>query len=281
MKSLVFIFIISSLTGCTSVFFQPQKNPYPVTFEKNINPVPFQIESFDHTPLSAWYFNSPKQPAKGLIVQFHGNGSNMTAAYQSVHWLTMEGYDLVTFDFRGYGSTPGEPSMSEVYKDVFAAINYTNQLAKAKNIPLILLGQSLGGSLLLAALEESHPSELKAIVIEGSFYSYQQIAKEKLSISWVTRPFKFLASFLVSEMYSPGGKDKLERLPRVPKILMYSEDDPVVPLHHGVQIFAELKEPKYFWSHPEHGHINAFFVQGGKRRAELLTVLATYSVQPK
>ena len=59
----------------------------------------------------------------------------------------------------------------------------------------------------------------------------------------------------------------------IPKYLLYSEQDLVVPFHHGKQIFEELEEPKFFWSHSERGHINAFAIQNGKRRAELVREL--------
>ncbi len=270
MKTLKYILVALIFSGCTSVFFQPSKRIFPASFEKNIAPQAFSIPSFDQTPLSAWYFSAPKQPAKAIVVQFHGNAENMTTHFQSVHWLANEGFDLITFDYRGYGSSPGDPSMTEVYKDVVATIQYVDKLAIEKNLSLILIGQSLGGSLMLKALQEIHPKKLKAIVIEGSFYSYRQIAREKLDLFGVTRPLKFLSSFLISDMYSPGGQESLARLPRVPKYLLYSEQDPVVPFHHGEKIFSEMSEPKFFWPHPERGHINGFFIQNGKRKAELL-----------
>ena len=118
MKSLLCILLVLIVSGCTSVFFQPSRQVFPASFEKNITPRPFRIPSFDQTPLSAWYFSAPKQPAKALVVQFHGNAENMTTHYQSVYWLTAEGFDLITFDYRGYGSSPGDPSMTDVLKDV-------------------------------------------------------------------------------------------------------------------------------------------------------------------
>ncbi len=265
-----YILLALMISGCTSVFFQPSTQVFPAAFDKNITPRPFRIPSFDQTPLSAWYFSAPKQPAKALVVQFHGNAENMTTHFQSVHWLAAEGYDLITFDYRGYGSSPGDPSMTEVSKDVIATIQYADKLASEKKLSLILIGQSLGGSLLLNALQELRPKNLKAIVIEGGFYSYRQIAREKLELFWLTKPLKFLTSVLISDLYSPGGKDKLARLPRVPKYLLYSEQDPVVPFNHGEKIFSEMSEPKYFWPHSERGHINGFFIQNGKRRVELL-----------
>lgn len=267
-------FILALLTcGCTSVFFQPSKKIFPTSFDKNSSPRPFRIESFDKTPLSAWYFSATQQPAKALVVQFHGNAENMTTHYQSVHWLTREGFDLITFDYRGYGSSPGKPNMTDVHKDVIETIRFVEKLALEKKLSLVLIGQSLGGSLLLSALQETRPSNLKAIVIEGSFYNYRQIAREKLDLFWLTRPFKFLTNFVISDMYSPGGKEKLKRLPEVQKFVLHSEFDPIVPFHHGRQLFEEMSEPKEFWSHREPGHINGFFIQNGKRRTDLVRAL--------
>lgn len=244
------------------------------------------VASEDGTKLATWYFptleNVKKKPelvfaekpteTRAIVVQFHGNAENMTTHYRFLSWLPFNGYDLLTFDYRGYGQSVGKKNITGIFSDVKAMLHYADQLASEKHLPLIVYGQSLGGSLLLRALQETSLTNLKLIVIESSFWGYQMIAREKLAGFWLTWPFQWLAYLLVSDHYRPGGKG-LEKLPPVPKVLIYSEHDPVVPINHGEELFRDLKDPKYFWKHSTPGHVNAMFVEQGKYREELLAMM--------
>lgn len=276
-KSFLLLLNLVLITGCTSAFFQPNSRTYKASFAEGVNPRPLWIQSFDGSPLSAWYFSTPAKKPKGLVVQFHGNGDSMMLSYQYLYWMVDEGYDLITFDYRGYGNSPGSPSIHEVFHDGLSFLQYSNKLAKEKNLKMIAMGQSLGGSILLRALEEYHPSELAAIVVEGSFAGYREISRDKIGYFALTRPFKFMASFLVSDMYSPGG-DQLRKLPNVPKFVMHAQKDLTVLYHHGEELFAGMSEPKYFWPNSEPGHINTFYMNGGAKRAEFVRAL-TNSIQ--
>ena len=94
--------------------------------------------------------------------------------------MTDEGYDLFSFDYRGYGISEGQPSQEGVNQDALAAIHYVAGQTKQK---LILYGQSLGGAILLRSLDDvpaADRARIKAVVIESSFYSYHAIARDVL-----------------------------------------------------------------------------------------------------
>jgi fermentation-respiration switch protein FrsA (DUF1100 family) len=272
--------------GCTNVFFQPDRTRYPYLEQDRLDAYELAVKSMDGTRLSAWYLSSvqaakahPEQVSaefkthlerpRGLVVQWHGNAENMTSHYRFLAWLTLQGYDLLTFDYRGYGASEGTKDFDGIYQDARAMIRFASEIGKEKNLPLIFIGQSIGGSLLLRALEEERPDNLRLIVIEAAFYSHQQIAREKLAANWLTWPLQWLSYWLISDRYAPGGS-QLKTLPPVAKILIYSEGDPVIPIHHGEQLFAELDEPKEFWRVQSGGHVTGMFAENGKYRRELL-----------
>lgn len=237
-----------------------------------------QLPSRDGTQLAAWHFQS-KLPPKALVVQWHGNAENMTSHYMFLGWITDEGYDLLTFDYRGYGSSAGRANVDGVYQDALAMIEHAERIAAEKKLPLVFVGQSLGGSLMLRALQEIHPTSLKLIVVEAAFYSYQEIAREKLASFWLTWPLQWLAYPLTTDRYKPGGEG-LKKLPSgVPVVLIYSEDDPIIPIHHGEKIFSDLREPKQFWSYPDRGHVAGLFVEDGRLRKKLLQEMKSALVQ--
>ena len=267
-------------TGCTTLFLQPSKRIYPFVLAEKIPYDDFNFHSEDGTKLNGWYFHSEKvcaqfkdlchwrKPARGVVVQFHGNAENMGSHFRSVIWLALEGYDIFTFDYRAYGRSEGSKNMRGVVEDTHAAINWI--LAKAPNANIYLYGQSLGGSLMLRAMQDRpRDTAIKAIVVESSFYSYQGIAREKLAGVWLTWPLQWLAYVLISNRWSPG-RPELAKLSPTPVLLIYSTDDPVVPVQHGEKLFAGLAEPKYFWKHDNFGHINSMFVENKRYRTQLI-----------
>lgn len=272
---LVLIFVCSTLASCTSLFLQPSRERYPFVEKDGLNFESTFFSANDETSLNSWYFSSARNSnscfkPKGLILQVHGNAENMSTHYRLLSWILSNCYDLMTFDYRGYGQSEGSKSISGSIQDTRAAIIQASIKAKELNIPFILYGQSLGGSLSLRTLTEFNEiPKPQAIIIEGSFYSYQQIAREKLALSWLTWWAQPLAYVLVSDRYQPGD-EQLKKLKGIPTLIIHTKYDPVVPFNHGQQLFADLEEPKWFWTVAEPGHMNAMFTPGGPHRKSLL-----------
>lgn len=276
--------------GCTSMFFQPNHNRYPFVEEDGLLFKDMKVASFDGTQLSAWYFsaveNQKRLPGlvtnkvdrpQALVVQFHGNAENHTSHYRYLRWLPYAGFDFLSFSYRGYGESQGRSLPSEVLNDVIFMLRYANNLAREMKVPLIVYGQSLGGSLMLRALEENLALEqLRLILVESSFYSYRQIAREKLASVWLFWPLQWITHFLISDRLSPGGLSsegpKLAAIPNVQKLLIYMEQDPIVPIHNGEEIFRDLKEPKEFWRLPVRGHVLGNIVDGERIQKYLLNI---------
>lgn len=278
--------------ACTNLFLQPSRALYPFARADGLAVEELSFESLDGTRLQGLRFdaveNQKRRPdlarakatrAKALVVQFHGNAENMTSHFRFLLWLPFHGVDLLTFDYRGYGASGGFPSVRGANLDARAALRWADRLAREKGLPLIAYGQSLGGALLLRALQDDPaPASLRMVAIESSFGGYRSIAREKLAGTWLTWPFQWLAYPLVSDRWSPLGEDadgrpRMARLPKVPVVLIYSYIDPIVPVRHGVDLFSALSEPKEFWEHPEPGHVNGMFAQGGALRARFMSTM--------
>lgn len=208
------------------------------------------------------------EEVRGVALQFHGNAENMTSHYRFQLWLLFEGWDVLTFDYRGYGSSGGDPSnLSGVRDDGVSAIRWAHDLSKERNLPLVIFGQSLGGNLLTASLgefEKSDLEQLKLLVIDSSFYSFRSIAREKLSDVWFLWPFQWLGWILVSDELSASRRLKLvsPEAPgpfEVPALFLHSEADPVVSNRQGERLFAIYPGKKERWTTREPGHVNTLF----------------------
>lgn len=206
-------------------------------------------------------------PAKGVIIQFHGNAQNMTAHYRFLSWLLDEGYSLTTFDYRGYGESEQESSREGIYLDAQAFLQHVRALHQ--NEQRIFYGQSLGGAVLMRALLDEGLRDDEIYIFEGTFLSYRRMARSALASRWFLWPWQFLAYVLVSDTHAPG-RD-VEQFAGRKVILIHGEADPVVPIYHGEEIAELMRQP--LWRIAEGKHLDTWHIEHGKLRQVLLQKL--------
>ena len=133
-------------TSCSHLLYQPDRILYLDPKSLNLAPKEIFLESEPGVRLFAWYFETRQPNSKGTIIRFHGNAQNMSSHYLSLTWLIEKGYNLFTFDYRGYGRSEGEPDQEGTYKDALAALNLAWELHKKQSgEKFIVYGQSLDG----------------------------------------------------------------------------------------------------------------------------------------
>lgn len=269
----LYLLISLLLTSCSHVFYQPSSALFFNPEKANLHPEELWIESSDATRIHAWLF--PAKTASGnklgTVIQFHGNAENMSSHFASLIWMTEAGYDLLAFDYRGYGTSEGSPNQAGLNRDALAVIESLNKEGKEKKI--ILYGQSLGGAVLLRALQDlTDRSRIKAVIIESSFYSYQAIARAKLAQTWLTFIFQPLAWVLVSDQYSP--EESIAKVSPIPLLVMHGDRDQVIPYRFGEKIFQLAHEPKTFWKIENGHHLDTMARHGGIYREKLIQFLA-------
>ncbi len=96
----------------------------------------------------SWY---PHGTTKAIVIIVHGLGVHSDIFENIVDFLVSCNYGVYGFDLRGHGRSPGQRgyinSWSEFRKDLKALLQLVIQ--KESNLPLFLLGQSLGGTIAL------------------------------------------------------------------------------------------------------------------------------------
>ena len=257
------------LAGCTNVFLQPDRHLYLNPDKVGVKWEEARFKSADGTDLTGLWLPAGKAPVKGVIIQFHGNAENMTSHFLSVYWLAREGWDVLAFDYRGYGASGGKKSLAGAVADGAAALAYAR--GKAPGLPLVVLGQSLGGALAVASLDRDGGAGVAAVVLDSTFSSYRRVARDKLGSVWLTWPFQWPLSLLFSDRWAP---DRLiQRRKPVALLMLASPGDRVVPYAEGRRLFALAPGPKEFWDVPGGGHTEAFGRRGEEFRPRLIKFL--------
>jgi len=256
------------LSGCTHLFFKPTPRLYSDPAAAGFTSEAVKFKAADGTNLTGLFFPSDG-PAKGTVVHFHGNGQNITAHYPYSAWLAGAGYNVFIFDYRGYGASGGKPSLAGLVEDGKAALAQALKLPGAEPGRVIVFGQSLGGAIAVAAVAESG-FKPAAMVLEGTFYSYRQVASAVMRRRWLTWPFCWLPYLAVSGRHSPA--DYIGRID-CPKLFLHSVSDNTVPFAQGRKLYAAAGAPKEFLEVPA-GHVEAFAAFRGSYGPRLLTFLA-------
>jgi fermentation-respiration switch protein FrsA (DUF1100 family) len=249
------VVLFSLTTGCTSLFFQPQKELVDNPIAKLFLPEDVFFKTPDGLMLHGWFFKA--RDNRGSILVLHGNAENLSTHINSVLWLVREGFNVFIFDYRGYGKSEGKPTVQGIHVDAEAALETLLTLPGVNKEKIAVLGQSIGGAVAVYLIANSpYKQHVKALIVESAFSSYRLIAREKVSLCCITWPFQYPLSFLFSDYYSPV--KWIKNVSPVPVLIIHGEADPVVPMHHGRILYDAALQPKEFWETAEPGHIRSF-----------------------
>lgn len=270
-----------SALACNSLFYHPDALKYTLPeqltekYEELRIPVGTRGEA-----LHAWHLHTGQKGKKGIIVHFHGNAQNMSAHVQFVWWLLFEGYDLITFDYRGYGQSDGKANRENTVEDAQAIL--TAVAKRAQGHPVFIVAQSLGGAVAVAALQQQSNHKFNALVLESSFHSYRSLAQRKLGGFFLTWALQWPLSFLVTDTHSPSVSSTALN---IPTLLIHGSEDPVVPYQEGLElahfIQSNNKGPTFFRTELGSQHTSCFAsIRDSHCKQAVLTFLAEHS-QPQ
>jgi len=211
------------------LFYYPSKVRYSTPQELGLSYEDFSFRSRDGTVLRGWFVPAQGAQSKGTVIHYHGNAENMTTHFLFVHWLPEEGFNLVVFDYRGYGDSEGAPSRKGTVEDGQAVIEAVRKMDSVDGGRLLILGQSLGGAIALASLAEGTRNGVRAIAVDSSFVSYRGVARDIYGripiLGWAAWP---LIGWLVTEELSPVSV--LSRLEGIPILILHGDQDKIVPV---------------------------------------------------
>lgn len=259
------------LSSCSSLFYYPNKERlYYDPKAMGYTPEDVYFTDTAQRKLHGWWFPAKQSPAKATIIFFHGNAENLTSHYLHLAWMTAAGYHLFIFDYPGYGLSEGKPTPESCLDAGHAAVNWVAN-NKSPGEPIIIYGQSMGGIVALrTAMDKKAEINLKLVVADSTFDSFQRIARAKLAQSWLTWWIQPLSYVLLSDHWAP---EDLKSLSPVPVLVIHGLKDVVVEPELGEKIFEKLAEPKTLWRISGGAHTDVFWQHDYKYRDKFLSFL--------
>src|SRR5262249_47175426 len=141
------VVIALGLIGVAVRWLEPRMAFFPSSGE-DATPREFGVEfdavsiaTRDGERLHGWWMRHPSPPAS--ILYFHGNGGNLSMWAPIVSAIVRRGYEVLAFDYRGYGLSTGRASEQGLYRDADAAVEYFSAHASTKE-RRVYWGRSLG-----------------------------------------------------------------------------------------------------------------------------------------
>lgn len=221
LQSLVFVYLAIALYAfffADGLIFQPQ----PASYQDN--PKILKLTTPDQGQISARYLSNPK--ATYTILYSHGNAEDLGDILPALEKLQAMGLNVLAYDYRGYGTSPGKPSEQNTYRDIEAAYDYLTTTLKLPDKRIILYGRSVGGG---PSIDLATRKPVGGLIIESSFITaFQMITRVPLL------PFDKFSNL-----------DKIKNV-RCPVLIIHGKRDRVVPFAHGQLLFRHANSPKRF-----------------------------------
>jgi len=202
----------------------------------------------DEVKLNGWFIPAGAE-ARATVILAHGNAGNISHRMEIIQVLHGLGLNVFIFDYRGYGRSEGRASENGTYLDALGAHEYLLSRDDIDREKIIAYGRSLGGSVMI---DLAGNVRVYALISDSAFTSIGDMAKELY-------PFLPVQKLLTIKYDSLSKIDKLD----MPKLIIHSEEDEVVPFSHGRRLYEKAAPPKKFYR-MKGGHNDAVYLYGDK-----------------
>jgi fermentation-respiration switch protein FrsA (DUF1100 family) len=215
-----------------------------------------RLESDDGERLHGWWIGA-RSASLGHLLLCHGNAGNVGDRVLHAALLTAAGFDVLLFDYRGYGRSSGRPSEQGTYRDARAALRSLLEQPGVDPARLLYLGESLGGAVALDLALERPPGGL---VMLSTFTGVRELGRLH---------YPFVPAALLPDAYPT-----LRRIHELhaPLLVLHGDRDEIVPLSQGRALFGAAPGPKRMHVFPGLGHNDLVPLAG----AEFARVIASW-----
>ncbi|KAK3707922.1 hypothetical protein LTR37_011774 [Vermiconidia calcicola] len=188
-------------------------------------------------------------PEARLIIHMHGAGGTVGSGFRTPNYRALsagqpEKMHVLTFDYRGFGRTPGTPSERGLILDATAVVEWALNTAKVPPSRILLFSQSLGTAV-NTAIAEHYARESPAIVFAGhilvapfvdvpTLVSTYKIAG---TIPLLSRLAKFPALFSYLRTFIRDKWSTKDRIAEYRLTIIHVEDDYDIPWQHTPTMF--------------------------------------------
>lgn len=184
------------------------------------------FEADDGARLYGWHVRAKNPVASAVYC--HGNTGNLTNAGFVMPFLLESGFDVLLFDYRGFGRSDGFATLSGVVADTVAAARF-HETVRPKHLPSLLYGFSLGGAIASQAIQR-YPFD--GLILQSTFTCLPDIARAAF-------PRIPLHLFSGTAFNTLTAAKKID----VPTLVIHGTEDETCPVWMAEAIYAACASP--------------------------------------
>ncbi len=185
----------------------------------------------------AWFM--PADAAKATVLLHHGAVTNRSATYSHYVLLHDLGYNVLVYDYQGFGESYNTPNLDTILSDANAALTHLEQRDTPGADRIIIFGLSLGT---LPAIVQAGTASDKVVgvILEGCFVP-DSLPPLSLLLVGIVPWADVVAS-------APPELDPRQYISdiAVPTLFLHSRQDVVTPFDGAQQLHDMATEPKQF-----------------------------------
>lgn len=202
--------------GSEGMIFVPQ----PATYRDG--PAVLKLNVGNGTRISAMLFINPS--ARFTVLFSHGNAEDLGTVRYDLAELRDEGFNVLGYDYRGYGTSDGKPTERNACEDIAAA--YEHLVTKLGVAPsnIIVMGRSVGSG---PSVDLASRKPVGGLIVQSGFVSAFRVMTH-----WRIAPFDRF--------------NNLAKMPHVkcPVLILHGTADTIIPSWHGEKLYEAANEPK-------------------------------------
>lgn len=235
---------------------------------------------FKQVEAPGWVWVDPTVPVKAVLICVHGLGLHHRAYDSFARRIAPEGIMTVAFDVRGFGTYTEANGMEKLsMKDCVDDLKNVTGLLRHDypNLPLFILGESMGGGLALRVVAEApdlvdglicsvpagsrYKALATAIKVGAGFLTdkskpmpvglsvvNQATSNEELRRAWINDPFSRLsitpAELIDFQLFMDQNVNFARQIAKKPVILFQGHDDKLVKESGTLDLFQALATPQ-------------------------------------
>lgn len=225
--------IYASVFGL-AVLFQRFIILHPETLEKGYafefqDGQEFYVTPEPNINLNALMFVTKDTVKKGVVVYFHGNAHNIKVWGKYAQEFTSRGYDVIMYDYRGFGKSNGRLDEQNLLSDAQQVLKDIQRRYPPRNI--LLYGRSLGTGV---ATKLAMDNLVKMLILETPYTCIPDVA-------WSHAPLFPYSKACEFQLPTAEWITKV----KCPIYIFHGTDDQVIPYEHSLKLAQILnKNPK-------------------------------------
>lgn len=200
------------------------------------------LRTGEHTSVHAWFIPAADSAGRTAMI-CHGNAANISFYHPFHRLLHDAGWNVLAFDYRGFGRSEGELDLGGLFEDANAALDHLLARPDVDRAHIAVVGFSLGAIVALRTMA-TRPEPF-AYVVEDAM-SPHEVLREQVG--------GLLAWWL--ELWSlPGGIEPAPNAAATARpglLLVGARDD---SLRQHLAAAAAARGPVQVWVMPDAGHV--------------------------